>query len=334
MVTAIMSLQQVSVAQLPYRRYKRLRNDTLTTSDGVDIYLRNIRSFDLKMLFAARIIDAESSPLDPLRVSTGISADYFLPRWGSFSADVRGAWFSYLQQQATTENLSQNALNPFLVANVGGRAHFLDGKGDIFRRITLGIYHDINDDGSPHTTVRYIRMPFPCKRISAVRAGWYYSRMPVSANINKDVIDPEEKGSVRTADGSVFTGNYHTNVTNNGFYLGFTRIINMHLHVSSNIDTFEGQTRKKIGFYKEFYADVIVANTQFDPFRVAGNDYHIKPNDAGSFKTSNIGWRVGGRTTSNKQHMSLGLFYEIGGRPGIFPYSLYAGGGLILTYLK
>jgi hypothetical protein len=318
---------------LVYGKGTKEKVDTLFTSDGVDVYVRQNKAFDLRVIAEAHVVDAEVAPIDPLRLSTGLNADYFFRRFVSLNARIKGTYYGLQQQYGRENNLSENKMLPFIVGDAGVRFHFLDRGGWVKRKVTLGRYEELNADGSPHTTVRYIRMPFPCRRVTAARGGYYYSNNPVSADMNGDLLEADKKGSVRTADGTILIGNYFTNNYNSGYYLGLSRITHMNIMVSSNIDTFEGGG-KHVAFYREVYADIIVAGSHFDPFVVDGMSHALKPNDDGSFSVSKIGWRVGGRVMAARQSAAVGAHYEFGNRPGLYPRSYYVSAGITFAYIK
>lgn len=307
--------------------------DTIFTSDGVDVYIRRNRSHKLTMIAEARLVDLESSVTDPARVCTGLNGDFFFKRFASINGNFKGAVYSLQSKFAEENNKSQNKLNPFMAANIGARVHFIDGKGSAWKKVTLGVYNDVNDNGSLRTTFRYLRAKYPCRRVIGARTGFFWAGTPVSADMNGDILKPDVKGNLRSTDGTLFSGHYYTNSATSGYYLGLTRIINMNIRVSSNVDTFEGKG-KHIGLFREMYADILFGNTRFDPMRTGGQEHAIEANTTGSFNVSNIGWRLGGRAFSTRNPTTLGAWYEIGMRPGIVMRSFYVSAGITLTYVK
>lgn len=324
----------MSLMALPGVLYGKTKVDTIFTSDGVDVYLRKKRSNQLKWIAELRLADLESSIAEPGRTSTGVNFDYFLKRYGSFSLSTKGAYLGLVQNAAFEESKSQNEILPFMCGSAGVRAHFLDGRGEVMKKVTLSVYDEFNEDGSPHTAIRYFRAKYPCRRIMAIRAGYFYYNSPVSADMNGNLLKPDVAGSLTTESGDKFIGKYYTNSRTNGFYVGYTRIRNINIMVSSNVDTFEGKGRH-VAFYRELYADILFgAKTTFDPLVVKGAEYAIVPNAPGSFRTQGIGFRVGGRAMSRLAPGTLGGFYEIGMRPGILVRGLYASVGFTFTIIK
>ncbi|GAA4464133.1 hypothetical protein GCM10023093_13820 [Nemorincola caseinilytica] len=313
--------------------YAKGKVDTIFTRDGVDVYIRKNKGKKLKMIAELRLADLETGVTDPGRLSTGVNADYFLPRYASFTGNIKGTYYSVQQNFAEEKNRSKNVLVPHVGANIGARIHFLDRRGEVWKKVTLGVYDEFNEDGSPHTAIRYLRAKYPCRRILAVRAGLYYNNTPVSADMNGDLLRPSVPGELYTEDGTKFTGHYYTNSYTKGYYVGFNRIRNINIMVSSNVDTFEGKGRH-IAFYRELYADVIFGDTRFDPLQVANKEYPIVPNAPGSFRTGALGFRVGGRAMSRRSPGTIGGFYEIGMRPGLYLRGAYACVGFTFCYIK
>jgi hypothetical protein len=191
----------------------------------------------------------------------------------------------------------------------------------------------LNDDGTTRTTVRFLKAKYPCRLIYAARGGVYFSTSPVVSNMNKDIWKPEDKGSIRTTDGTVFGLDHYTNSTTTGFYVGLSRIINMRFLTSSNIEVDESE-RKLTSFFKETYLDILIANTTFDPFQRGGLNYEIVANADGSFSTNNVGWRLGSRLVNTKKKNGMGAYAEIGMRPGVFGRGMYASLGFNLAFTR
>ena len=323
----------VCLLAMPGMLFGKPKVDTIFTRDGVDVYIRKNRSKKLKMIAELRLADLETSIMDPGRVSTGVNFDWFFKRYVSLNGGIKATYYSVQQNLAEENNRSQNSLLPFIGASVGGRFHFIDGRGEVWKKVTLGVYDEFNEDGTPHTAIRYLRAKYPCRRIAAVRGGFFYYNAPVSADMNGDLLRPDVAGELNTEDGGKFKGSYYTNSYTQGFYVGYNRIRNINIRVSSNVDTFEGKSRH-IAFYREMYADLLYGNTRFDALTVGNKDYAIVPNAPGSFRTSGIGVRLGGRALATRSSTTLGAFYELGMRPGLFIRGAYLSVGFTISVLK
>jgi hypothetical protein len=305
--------------------------DTLFTSDGIEVYIRKNRAKKIRFIGELHLADGESAVMDPGRLCTGLNADVFFKRWVSLNGGIKGAWYSVATNFADEKSRTLNDLKPFMAGSVGVRLHGYDGKGKAWKKVTLGTYNNLDYDGSVRTTVRFLNAKFPCREIFAARAGVYYTNAAVSADMNGKLLQPDAQGKIVTADGTTLSGHYYTNSYTNGMYFGLTRIRNLNIRVSSNIDTFEGKGRH-IAFFREVYADVILADTRFDPFIVpGGKQYEV---GSGSFRLTTVGWRVGGRALSTRGTGTLGGWYEIGMRPGIYARGLYAAIGFNMSIFK
>ena len=309
------------------------KNDTIRTKDGVDVYIKKNQSKKLKFIGEARLLDIESGATDPLRIGAGVSADYLLPKIASANVSFKGAYYSLLEQFSEKKSKTDNKLNIPIVANAGIRLHIYDGKGKHWRKINIQKHVGLNDDGTTRTTVRFLKAKYPCRLIYAARGGVYFSTSPVVSNMNKDIWKPEDKGSIRTTDGTVFGLDHYTNSTTTGFYVGLSRIINMRFLTSSNIEVDESE-RKLTSFFKETYLDILIANTTFDPFQRGGLNYEIVANADGSFSTNNVGWRLGSRLVNTKKKNGMGAYAEIGMRPGVFGRGMYASLGFNLAFTR
>lgn len=309
------------------------RRDTIRTAQGVDVYVKQNQSHKLKLIVEAHAVDIEAGLADYMRLGTGVNADYLFPRFLSVHGTFKGTYYSMLQQSASANSATDNDLNGFMVGSGGVRLHVLDGKGWSWRKITLQSFQERNDNGTTRTTVRFLRAKYPCRRIVALRGGGYYSTAPISANMTAGILEPEAKGSVKTADGTVFTGDYYTNARTAGFYAGITKIINMKMRTSNNIEVYESES-KLTAFFRETYLDVIFANTTIDPFSVGGKQYPITPGASGSFNVADIGWRCGGRLIATRKLINMGANYEIGSRPGIYRRGAHVSVGLTIALMK
>jgi len=318
---------------LPLMAAARSPRDTIRSKQGVEIFVKNDQSRKLKLIIEAHFLDAEASAADYARVGTGINADYIFKKYFSLNVGAKGTYFSVLQADARAKSYTDNKLNPFAVASGGVRLHIVDGKGWEHRKMHLESFKELDAKGRPKTTVRFMHAKFPCRRIWALRGGYYYSMAPISANHNGDILNPLANGSVKTTDGTVFTGSYYTNTTTMGYYAGLTKITHMKMKTSSTINWLEGSSRQT-ALFKEVYADVLFTNTTIDPFVVKGKEYDITPNAAGSFKLSDIGWRVGGRIVSTRKRTNLGTSYEIGSRPGLASRGAYLAIGISLAFVR
>jgi len=309
------------------------KNDTIRTKDGVDVYVKKNQANKLKFIGEASLLDVECGATDPLRIGAGVSADYLLPKVLSVNVSVKGAYYSLLEQIAEKKSKTDNNLNIPIVANAGIRLHIYDGKGKHWHKIYIQKHVGMNNDGTTRTTVRFLKAKYPCRLIYAARGGVYFSTSAVMSNMNKDIWKPEDKGSVRTTDGTVFGMDHYTNSGATGFYVGLSRIINMRFLTSSNIEIDESE-RKLTSFFKETYLDILIANTTFDPFQRGGIDYQIVANADGSFSTNNVGWRLGSRLVNTKKKNGLGTYAEIGMRPGVFGRGMYASLGLSMAFTR
>jgi hypothetical protein len=309
------------------------KRDTISTNQGVEVFIKNDKSKKLSLIAELHVVDAEASLADYARIGTGANIDYYFKKYLSLNAGFKGTYFSYLSTLASKTDYSENTITPFSVGGAGIRIHFWDGKGWEKRKMLLESFKEVDGKGMPRTTVRTLRAKFPCRRIMAVRGGAYFSTAPVTANHNASVTQPAGKGTVRTVNGTKFTGDYYTNSTTTGFYAGVTRVTHMKFKSTNTISWMEG-AEKQTAIFKEVYADVIVANTTIDPFKVKGMEYPIEPNGKESFTVNNIGWRVGGRLVSTRKKINLGTSYEIGMRPGLKSRAAYLSIGINIAYVR
>ncbi len=309
------------------------KNDTIRTKDGVDVYIKKNQAKKLKFIGEARLLDVECGATDPLRIGAGVSADYLLPKVLSANVSFKGAYYSLLEQFSKKKTKTDNDLKVPIVANAGIRLHIYDGKGKHWRKIYIQKHKGLNEDGTVHTTIRFLKAKYPCRLIYAARGGVYFSTSPVVSDMNKDIWKPEEKGSIRTTDGTVFGLDHYTNSTTTGFYVGLSRIINMRFLTSSNIEVDES-ARTLTSFFKETYLDILIANTTFDPFQRGGLNYEIVANADGSFSTNNVGWRLGSRLVNTKKKNGMGAYAEIGMRPGVFGRGMYGSLGFNLAFTR
>jgi hypothetical protein len=309
------------------------RGDTIHTRQGVEVFVKHNQSRKLKIIAEAHAIDIEASASDYLRLGSGANGDYIFRKYFSVNAGYKGSFFSFLKQNARDKSYTENNLNSFSVGNAGIRLHILDGKGWVRRRMTLQSFKERDAKGNRRTIVRSLVAKYPCRRIFALRGGVYYSTGPISANMTASIFEPSAKGSVQTADGNVFKGDYYTNTTTSGFYVGLTQITNMKMWTSNTIEWLEGAS-KLTAIFKETYADIIVTNTTIDPLVVAGKQHEITPNAPGSFGLSNIGWRIGGRLISTRKLINMGTSYEIGSRPGLYQRGAYLSLGITVAMMK
>lgn len=324
---------QLALMLLPLCVAAKPKRDTITTRQGVEVFIKNDKSKRLSVIAELHVIDAEASLADYARIGTGANADFYFPRFVSFNAGAKGTYFSYLASLSRKSSFSQNDLNPFSVANAGIRLHLWDGKGWEMRKMLLESFKEVDGKGMPRRTVRTLRAKFPCRRIMAIRGGVYYSIAPITANHNARIMQPVSKGSVRTANNTVLTGDYYTNTTTNGFYAGLTRITHMKFKSTNTMNWMEGNA-KQTAIFKEVYADVIFAGTTIDPFQVKGVKFDVEPNAKESFSISDIGWRVGGRLVSTRRKINLGTSYEIGMRPGLQSRAAYLSLGINIAYVR
>jgi len=318
---------------LPMLVAAKPKRDTISTNQGVEVFIKNDKSKKLSLIAELHVVDIEASLADYARVGTGANIDYYFKKYLSLNAGYKSTYFSYLSTLAGKTDYSQNLLNPFSVGNAGIRIHLWDGKGWEMRKMLLEAFKETDSKGNPRTTVRTLRAKFPCRRIMALRGGGYYSTAPITTNHNAAITDPVGKGSVRTNNGALLTADYYTNMTSTGFYAGLTRVTHMKFKSTNTINWEEG-AEKQTAIFKEVYADVIFANTTIDPFRVKGVDYPVTPNAKESFAVNNIGWRVGGRLVSTKKKINLGTSYEIGMRPGLKSRAAYLSIGINIAYVR
>ncbi len=330
----LFSLSVVLLLSTSMRGFAKERQDTITTAQGVDVYVKANYSNYLRFIGEVRIAEVESGLSDYVRVGGGVRLEYLFSRFVSFDAGYKGTYFSIMQRDAKDQGLSENSLKGFSDASGGIRLHVMDGKGWAKRKIQLRAFDEILENGMKHTTVQSLNAKFPCRRIWLLRGGVYYTNAPVSANLNgklEDVIKPDASGTLTAADGTEFTGLYHTNSYTKGFYVGVGRIINMFIYTSNNIGVYESD-EKLTSIFKETYFDVIFASTTFDPLVVRGKEYEIRPNTPGSFRVSDMGWRFGTRLLSTKNWLDTGVSAEVGNRPGIFQRGMYVSVGISIGY--
>lgn len=302
--------------------------DTVTARNGASIYIKQINSYEMKYIAQLMLFNLECSTGDAFKIGAGVAGDYFLPKFGSFHAEYFNSYFGLQKMHAGTLNKGENSLSNFSLLEAGGRFHIIDKNGRAKHKLILS-----NTSNGTITTTEYLRAKLPCRRILALRGGFYRTTAVVSTDMNKDELPVGDNGGVKTKDGTVFSDVYFTNSHTTGCYVGLSDIINMSVYTKNNVSGYQGE-----GFFtskfREVFADVLIASTSFDDFRAGSKSYPIEPNAKGSFQTSNIGWRLGKTYIRNRRHLTVAYNFEIGSRPGVQGRGLYFGTGINLVYIR
>lgn len=306
--------------------------DTITTRGGVKLAILQERSTEMKVIAQALLFNLECSTGDAFRVGAGLEGDYFLPKLASVHGTYINTYFNLQKMSAGSDNKSLNGIKGFSLLEVGGRFHLLDRQRRARHKIVLSSSTSYSL-GQTETTEHYLKAKLPCRRILAVRGGFYRSSAPVSTNMNKDELSVGEFGGVRTKDGAVFANTYFTNSYTTGFYVGLSDIMNMSVRTRNNVLDYSGYTYFS-SLFREVYADVILASTSFDPFLTTGQSHEIEADAAGSFHTSKIGWRVGKKIIFTRKTLNMGFSFELGNRPGVAGRGLFFGTGVSLAFVK
>jgi hypothetical protein len=299
----------------------------ITAFNGAELTIKDENSYKLKLIAQADLLNLECSTGDAFRVGAGITFDYYLPKFASLHAEYVNAYINLQKFDANTLAKGDNTISGFSLFEAGGRLHIMDRKATARHKLILSQHIDYTFSGTV-TTTRYIKARFPCRRVLAVRGGFYRTVAPVSTDMNKSDVPGAVKGTVKTKDGSMFSNVYFTNDHTTGFYVGLSDLFNMSVRTSYKGNTYNSS------LLREVFADVIIAETTFDPILSAGKSYEIVPNAPGSFQTSRIGWRVGKKMIFTRRTVNMGFSFELGNRPGVAGRGSYFGCGWTIAFVR
>lgn len=273
----------------------------------------------LKFVGQVKLFDLDCGMSDPFRIGVGLQADYYSPKLFSLHAAYYKTLFGIANMNAKILNSDDNALSKYWNVEVGGRIYLSDKISTKKMRIVL------SSEYVGYNTVmeRSARFVFPCRKIVGLRGGIYKSVTPVTSNWNTSNSPyTDNTPGLQTTDGQVY-GKYnemYTNMNSFGFYggLSFVLVINADYSLAG---AESGRYSKR--FFRETYIDMLYEpSTSFDAIIVKGVSHSIDANAAGSFRTSQLGFRIGENVLKAKGGaLTLGL--EAGDRPGISGRGLY-----------
>jgi hypothetical protein len=257
---------------------------------------------------------------DPFRIGVGLQADYYAPKIFSLHAAYNKTLFGIANMNAKILNDDQNQVVKYWNVEVGGRLYLSDKISTKKMRIVL------SSEYVGYNTVmeRSARFVFPCRKIVALRGGIYKSVTPVTSDWNTSNSPFSDKSpGLQATDGQVLGGKFssiYTNMNSFGFYggLSFVLVINADYSLGGSES---GRYIKR--FFRETYIDLLYEpSTTFDPVVVKGVSHSIDANTAGSFRTSQLGFRIG-ETVLKAKGGAITMGLEAGDRPGISGRGLY-----------
>jgi hypothetical protein len=278
----------------------------------------------VKWIAQLKFFDYEFSALDPLRLGAGLAGDYMLPKRLSVHAEFNATYYQISNMTAKTFNTNLNPLPQFTKAEACIRFHLVDKIG----KTKIKIETSREDMGST-TRIHYLKIPFPSRNIFGLRGGLYSSVEPVSTDNNSINSPFSPKPGLQTTDNLKWGGSgdpVFTSMNIFGFYGGisFISIIN------SLYDYGDGEYLYRR--FRETYIDVLyVPSITFGDIKTASGVSHVKANETGSFKTSNIGARIG-ITVLKPKNFGIAYGFEAGVRPGVQNFGLYFGTKVSLVF--
>lgn len=282
--------------------------------------------YQTSLILQLKLFDLECGTSDMIRYSVGFRGDYFFPKIASLNASWHQAVYSTLisSDAKIMENENEN-LAQFRMLEAGFRIHLSDKEGSfksegfLKKRGAYNYYAILRD--------------IPVRKIFSLRGGAFLNRSPVSSNWS--TLDNGFVGGIVERDGTII-GKYtelFTNMRTSGFYGGISWCQFANTKYQSHNKTWVSK------FFKETYFDIFysptVAFESFiakDPFTGLSREYEIEPNMEGSFRTANIGWRIGVYRVRSKQKINITLGLEAGSRPGIAFRGLYFSSSIALSF--
>ncbi len=288
-------------------------------AQSVEVHFPKSEPEKVKWIAQAKLFEYEFSSVDPLRIGLGLAGDYFLPKMLSVHADFNTTYLQIADVDQQTFNDNQNKLAEFTFGQACVRLHLMDKIGVQKMKIETG-----REDYGSHVIVHSLIIPFPARKIFAVRGGLFMDVEPVSTDYNSiNTPFADGKAGIMTTDGKKWGGSgdpVFTNMYEFGVFggLSFMSIINATYNHEGSGDYIKRR-------FRETYIDVMYApSITFGDIKTSAGTSKITPNTSGSFKTSNIGGRVG-LTILNPHTVGVGYGFEIGVRPGIQNYGFYFG---------
>lgn len=273
----------------------------------------------VKFIGQLKLFDLDCGMADPFRISVGAIGDYFAPKTFSLHAGYNKALWGITNMNARILNNDKNSISRFWSFELGGRLYISDRTATKRLKIVMGGSYNYY-----YYTEKSAVLEFPCRKIFALRGGMYSSVTPVCSDWNKSNSPLSDKTpAVQTTDGKIFGGlnSVYTNMNSFGLYggLSFIAIINADYSQSGEVS---GNFIKR--FFRETYIDLLYEpKTSFDAIMAGdGTQHQISSNQAGSFKTSQLGFRVG-ETYLKPKNGAASFGLELGMRPGISGRGLY-----------
>jgi hypothetical protein len=284
-----------------------------------------------KTLFTAGIgMGAIVSSGDIFQMNLGAQADLYLKQRLSFHAGYSRAFADvenmYAHGAGDNTNLSENETKGAYDADLGVR-FYINKKAVRKKHMVILESKRV----SSRTTVNYyIKPTLPAQHIYAVRAGYFSYRAVVNTDMNSAELKYDDKGAVISQDGTVLSSRYYTNSFTTGAYVGFSSILLFNNITKNNFKSSFFQTR----YVRELYADILFANTTFDPIISNGVSHEIIANKTGSFQTSRVGMRIGTSSTTRYKRMATSQKLELGYRPGVSGSGWFGTFGVSFGMLK
>lgn len=302
-----------------------LLSGSLLKAQTVEVHFPKSEPERVKLMIRFRFLDYEYSALDPLRLGFGFAGDYLLPKMLSVHADFNTTYVQTATMSAQTFNGNLNPLASFTFGQACVRFHLVDKTGRQKLKIETS-----RETMSSNTLVHSLRIPFPARKIFGIRGGLFFMSAPVSTDNNVINSPFTNKPGIRTTDGKTWGGSgdpYYTSMNVFGFFggLSFISIINSTFNYDESGDWLKRR-------FRETYIDLMYAPAiGFSDIKTAGGSSKITPNATGSFKTSNLGGRIGINILTPK-NFGIGYSFEAGMRPGIQNYGFYFGTKMSLVF--
>ena len=302
-----------------------LFSSKIIMAQSVEIHFPKSEPERVKWILQAKLFDYEFSSLDPLRIGVGAAGDYFLPKMLSLHADFNTSYVQLATTNAQTFNTNLNKLASFTLGQACVRLHLVDKIGVQKVKIETG-----REDQGSHVIVHSLKIPFPARKVFSIRAGLFTIAEPVSTDNNTTNSPFATLPGLQTSDGKKWGGSgepVYTNMNLFGLFGGLSL-----MSVINTTYDYEGSDEMLERRFQEVYFDFMYAPVvSFGDIRTASGTSKITPNASGSFKTSNMGGRIG-LTILKPKNFGVAYGFEIGVRPGIQNSGFYFGTKVSLVF--
>ena len=296
---------------------------------GGKVYVYQEKSDDVKFLGRICIGNVGISQCDPITWSFGLGADYLFKGLGSLHADYNAALlfdFEHLMSNNPNQtNLSKTDIRRYHTYEFGGSIFLSEQHTHKKHKIVLKTHHGMRSD-----IEYFIMSQLPCRKIMAVRGGYWGNNSGVNTDMNANFNKLHDgSGAVTSTDGTVLSNTYFTNAYTRGGYIGISK--------TTIFSTVTKNTYREGVFVSkginELYADLLVGATTFDAIIDSNGSHKIVANKSGSFQTIPVGARVG--VTHSKENSGRAVArVELGYRPGLKGQGLYFSFGWSLAIMK